>query len=87
MFGYFFVKNPAPILMHNIFCKEGIGLHPRKVPQRRRHRRPILGDRSLCSGILLGRGIAHGAIFIDSTAIFIDVADSYDEEGVVLPQG
>jgi hypothetical protein len=29
-------------------------IRPRKVPQRRRHRRPILGDRSLCSGTLPG---------------------------------
>jgi hypothetical protein len=28
-----------------------------------------------------------GAISIDSTAIFIAYAVSYDEEGVVLPQG
>jgi hypothetical protein len=56
-----------------------------------------LGDRSLCSGTLLGQGIAPGAISIDSiastaisidfTAISIDVAISQDEEGVVLPQG
>jgi hypothetical protein len=45
-----------------------------------------LGD-SLCSGTLLGWGIAPGAISIDFTAIFIIVADSHDEEGVVLPQG
>jgi hypothetical protein len=64
-----------------------IGLHPRKVPQRRRHRRPISEDRSLCSGTLAGRGIAPGAISIDSTTIFIVVADSHDEEGVVLPRG
>jgi hypothetical protein len=32
-------------------------------------------------------GIAPGAISIDSTAIFISVAVSYDEEGVVLPWG
>jgi hypothetical protein len=64
-----------------------ISIHPRKVPQRHRHRRPISGDRSLCSGTLLGRGIAPGAISIDSTAIFIAVADSHDEEGVVLPRG
>jgi hypothetical protein len=31
-------------------------------------------------------GIAPGAISIDSTAIFISVADSHDEEGVVLPK-
>jgi hypothetical protein len=34
-----------------------------------------------------GWGIAPGAISIDSTAIFIVVAVSHDEEGVVLPQG
>jgi hypothetical protein len=56
-----------------------------------------LGDRSLCSGTLLGRGSAPRAISIDVvtstvvsidfTAISINVAVSYDEEGVVLPQG
>jgi hypothetical protein len=54
-----------------------------------------LGDRSLCSGTLPGRGSAPGAISIytiasttisiDFTAISIDVAVSHDEEGVVLP--
>ena len=48
---------------------------------------PNSGDRSLCFGTLPGRGIAPGAISIDSTAIFIAVADSHDEEGVVLPRG
>jgi hypothetical protein len=56
-----------------------------------------LGDRSLCSGTLPGRGSAPGAISIDvitSTAVSIDftaistnVVVSYDEEGVVLPWG
>jgi hypothetical protein len=56
-----------------------------------------LGDRSLCSGTLPGRGIAPGAIsidYIDSTAnsiiftaICIDVAVSHVEEGVILPWG
>jgi hypothetical protein len=56
-----------------------------------------LGDISLCSGTLLGRGSAPGAISIDvvtSSAISIDftaistnVAASYDEEGVVLLWG
>jgi hypothetical protein len=46
-----------------------------------------LGDRSLYSGTLLGREIAPEAISIDSTAISIDIADSHDEEGVVLPRG
>ena len=34
-----------------------------------------------------GTGNCPGAISIDSTAISIAVADSYDEEGVVLPRG
>ena len=48
---------------------------------------PNSGDRSLCSGTLPGRGIAPGSISIDSTAIFIAIADSHDKEGVVLPRG
>jgi hypothetical protein len=62
----------------------------------RRHRR-ISGDRSLCSGTLLGRGSAPGTISIDAvassavsidfTAISTNLAVSYDEEGVVLPRG
>jgi hypothetical protein len=65
--------------------------------QRRRHRRQISGDRSLCSGTLPGRGSAPRAISIDvvaSTTVSIDfttistnLAVSYDEEGVVLPWG
>jgi hypothetical protein len=56
-----------------------------------------LGDRSLCSGTLPGRGSAPRAISIDSidsiasttvsinfTAISIDVVVFHDEEGVVL---
>ncbi|KAK1608051.1 hypothetical protein QYE76_031724 [Lolium multiflorum] len=39
---------------------------------------------SLYSGMPPGRGIAPGVISIDTTAIFI--ADSHDEEGVVLPE-
>jgi hypothetical protein len=59
--------------------------HPQKVPQRCRHRRQVKGDRNLCSGTLPRWGIAPGAISIDSTTIFIAIADSHDEEGVVLP--
>jgi hypothetical protein len=66
---------------------KGGSLHPWKVPQHRRHRRQVSRDRSLCSGTLPGWGIAPGAISIDSTTIFIAVADSHDEEGVVLPRG
>ena len=47
----------------------------------------IRGTESLCFGTLPRPGIAPGAISIDSTAIFITAADSYDEEGVVLPRG
>jgi hypothetical protein len=85
-------RAPTDIALPPIYClrrenpKEG-GLNPWKVSQRCRHRRPVSGDRSLCSGTLPGRGIAPGAISIDSTAIFIAVADSHDEEGVVLPRG
>jgi hypothetical protein len=62
-------------------------IDPQKVLQRHRHQRQVLGDRSLCSGTLAGWGIALGAISIDSTAIFIAISDSHDEEGVVLPRG
>jgi hypothetical protein len=70
-------------------CKnpKKLSLHPRKVLQCHRHRRQVLGDKNLCSGTLPRRGIAPGTISIDSTAIFIAVADSHDEKGVVLPQG
>jgi hypothetical protein len=56
-----------------------------------------LGDISLCSGTLSGRGSAPGAISIDVvasstvsidfTAISTNLVVSYDEEGVVLPWG
>jgi hypothetical protein len=75
--------------INSLWCKNprGIDIHPRKVLQHRCHRRPILGDRSLYSGTLSGWGIALGAISINSTAIFIVVVVSHDEEGVVLPRG
>jgi hypothetical protein len=70
---------------------------PKTVPQRRCHEKQILGDRSICSGTLLGRevppepspsvSIAISTVSIDLTAISIAVAVSYDEEGVVLPRG
>jgi hypothetical protein len=41
-----------------------IGVFPRTVPQLRRRRRQILGDRSLCSGTLPRRGSAPGVISI-----------------------
>jgi hypothetical protein len=76
---------------------KSIGNFSEEVLQLRRRHRRISGDRSLCSGTLSGRGSAPGAISIDavaSTAVSIDftaistnVAVSYNEEGVVLPQG
>jgi hypothetical protein len=56
-----------------------------------------LGDQSLCFGTLPGRGsapiaisidvVASTAVSIEFTAIFFNIAVSYDEEGVVLPRG
>jgi hypothetical protein len=73
---------------------KSIGVFPRIVPQLRRRRRQISGDRSLCFGALPGRGSALGAISIavsavsiDLTAISINLDVSYDEEGVVIPRG
>jgi hypothetical protein len=84
-------RMPSDIILppiNSLQCKnpKRIGLHPQKVPQCRRHWRPISGDRSLCSGTLPRWGIALEAISIDSTTISIDVADSHDEDGVVLPR-
>jgi hypothetical protein len=83
---------PSNIALPPIKClrhenPKSIGILPRKVPQRRRHRRWVSRDRSLCSCTVPGWVIAPKAISIDSTAIFIVVADSHDEEGVVLPWG
>ena len=62
-------------------------ISPEKFQSSAATKNPNSGDRSLCFGTLPGRGIAPGAISIDSTAIFIAVAASHDEEGVVLPRG
>jgi hypothetical protein len=88
---------PPPIKSLPTKNPKRIDVFPRTVPQRRRCRRQILGDKSLCSGTLLGRGsapepfpsvsIAVSAISIDLTAISITIAASDDEEGVVLPRG
>jgi hypothetical protein len=43
---------------------KSIDIFPRTVPQLCHRRRQISGDRSLCSGTLLGRGSAPGAISI-----------------------
>jgi hypothetical protein len=86
---------PLPIRSLRHENPKSVGVFPDKVLQRHRHRRPILGDRSLCSGTLPGRESAPGAISIDSidstaisidfAAISIDVDVSHDEEGLVLP--
>jgi hypothetical protein len=74
-----------------------IGDFQERVLQIRRRHRRISGDRSLCSGTLPGWGsapeaisidvVASSAVSIDFTAISTNVAVSYDEVGVVLPQG
>jgi hypothetical protein len=74
-----------------------IGKFPERIPQLRRRRRRISGDRSLCSGTLPRRevppepspsvSITTSAVSIDLTIISIAVAAPCDEEGVVLPRG
>ena len=66
---------------------EGSTISPEKFQSSAAIQNPNSGDRSLCFGTLPGRGIAPGAISIDATAIFIAVAASHDEEGVVLHRG
>jgi hypothetical protein len=78
-------RAPIDIALPPIYCSrrknpKSISLHPQKVLQRHRHRRQVLGDRKLCSGTLPGWGIALGVIFIA-------IADSHDEKGVVLHRG
>jgi hypothetical protein len=83
---------PSPIKSLPTENPKTISIFPRTVPQRRRRRRQISGDRSLCSGTLLGWGIAPRAISIDAvassavsvdfTAISTNLAISYDEEAV-----
>jgi hypothetical protein len=77
----------SPIYSHDGKNPSYLGQFSRKVPQPPPSRRQVLGDRSLCSDTLPGRGSAPGEISIDSTAISIAVADSHDEEWVVLPRG
>jgi hypothetical protein len=55
---------PSPIRSLPTENPKTIGVFPRTVPQLRRRRRQILGDRSLYSGTLPGRGSAPGAISI-----------------------
>jgi hypothetical protein len=55
---------PSPISSFPTENPKTIGIFPRTVPQRRRRQRQILGDRSLYSGTLPGRGSAPGAISI-----------------------
>jgi hypothetical protein len=75
---------------------KGIGIFPRTVPQLRCCHRQISGDKILpapCRDEEVppepspSVSIAVSAISIDLTAISINLAVSYDEEGVVLPWG
>jgi hypothetical protein len=87
----------SPIRSLRMENPKKIGVFSRIIPQRRRRRRQISGDRSLYSGTLPGRGsapepspsvsITISAVSIDLTAISLAVAASDDEEGVVLPRG
>jgi hypothetical protein len=53
---------PSPIQSLGTENPKRVGKNSRTVPQRRRRRSQILGDRSLYSGILPGWGSAPGAI-------------------------
>jgi hypothetical protein len=55
---------PSPIRSLGMENPKTIGEISRTVPQLRRHRRRISGDKSLYSGTLPGRGSAPGAISI-----------------------
>jgi hypothetical protein len=55
---------PSPIRSPRTENPKTISVFPRTVPQRRRRRRQISRDRSLCSGTLPGRGSAPAAISI-----------------------
>ena len=55
---------PSPIRSLGTENPRGFGNFPETVPQLRRRRRRISGDRSLCSGTLPGWGSAPGAISI-----------------------
>ena len=62
-------------------------ISPEKFQSSAATKNPNSGDRSLCFGTLPRQGITPGAISIDATASIIAVADSHDEEGVVLHRG
>jgi hypothetical protein len=55
---------PSPIKSLGMENPRGVGNFLEVVPQLRRRRRQISGDRSLCSGTLLGWGSSPGAISI-----------------------
>jgi hypothetical protein len=84
----------SPIRSLGTKTPKSVGDFRERVLQLRRRHRLILGDRSLYSGTLPGRGsapeaisinaIASAAVSIDFTAISTNLTVSYDEEGVVL---
>jgi hypothetical protein len=88
---------PSPIKSLGTENPRGIGKISRTVPQLRRHRRRIWGTKvsvlAPCRDTEVppepspSVSIAVSAISIDLTAISINLAVSYDEEGVVLPRG
>ena len=84
-------RAPPDAAFWTIYCPRGENPNPRRISRNTTPSSAAIEDKfggqSLCSGTLPGRGSAPGAISIDSIAITIAVADSHDEEGVVLPRG
>ena len=84
-------RAPPDAALWTIYCPRGENPNLRRISQNTTPSSAAIQNKfrgtELCSGTLPGRGIAPGVIAIDFTAIFTAVADSHDEEGVVLPRG
>ena len=80
-------RRPLDYIASAVQTQKGSTISPEEFRSSAATKNPNSGDRSLCFGTLPGRGIAPGAISIDTTASIIAVAASHDEEGVVLHRG
>ena len=67
-------------ITHDLKTRDDRRLFPDSTPSSAATKNPNSGDKSLYSGTLPGQGSALGAIFIA-------IAASHDEEGVVLHRG